>query len=209
VLAEKTTFINAIMAELMPPLLVPTPTAWCEYAAAHLDLLLIDHAHCEKKAASMALNLLYRYPEHHELSLKMSRLAREELRHMEQVLILANARGITLRHLSPSRYGAGLHQHVRTHEPARLVDTLVVGALFEARSCERFARLIPYLPDDLAEYYLKLLKCEARHFNDYLTLAETFDPGAVSPRLAFFAEQEVALIERPDTQFRFHSGVPV
>ena len=115
-----------------------TPGAWLDAAVERLELLLVDHAHCERKAASTALSLMYRYPGDSVLQERMSRLAREEQRHFEQVLGLLRERGWRFRKLHPSRYAAGLHREVRTAEPARRVDMLLVGALIEARSCERF-----------------------------------------------------------------------
>lgn len=185
-----------------------TPDAWIVSALAHQDLMLIDHAHCEKKAASTALSLMYRYVDHPTLLHKMSRLAREELRHFEQVLAIMKKRDITYGHLSPSRYASGLRKGVREAEPARLVDVLIVGAFIEARSCERFARLAPYLDEELADFYTSLLKSEARHFQDYLRLAEQAAGEDISDRVAYFAQMEQALIEAPDGEFRFHSGPP-
>lgn len=184
-----------------------TPAAWIDYACQHLDILLIDHAHCEKKAASTALSLLYRYVDHTDLLHRLSRLAREELRHFEQVLNLLEKRKITYTHLSPSRYAEGLRSHVRTHEPYRLVDILLVGALVEARSCERFAALIPYLDDELATFYQSLLHSEAQHFSYYLKLAEQYSPDQVNQRLDFFKDIEKELIISEDKIFRFHSGI--
>ncbi len=187
-----------------------TPQAWIEAALSNPEELLIDHAHCEKKAASTALALLYRYPGHGELLQRMSRLAREELRHFEQVVALMVARGVAYRHLPAGRYAGALHELVRSAEPGRLVDTLVVGALIEARSCERFAALAPCLDDELARFYRSLLRSEARHFQDYLALAGTVGgAGEVEARVAVFAARERELIQAPDTQFRFHSGPPL
>lgn len=185
-----------------------TPDAWVASALEHQDLMLIDHAHCEKKAASTALSLMYRYVDHPVLLHKMSRLAREELRHFEQVLAIMKKRGITYGHLSPSRYAGGLRKGVREAEPARLVDVLIVGAFIEARSCERFARLAPHLDEELRDFYTSLLKSEARHFQDYLRLAEQAAGEDISPRVNHFAQMERALIEAPDGEFRFHSGPP-
>jgi len=140
---------------------------------------------------------------------KMSRLAREELRHFEQVLKVIADRGLSYETVSASRYAQGLHANIRRTEPGRLVDTLVVGALIEARSCERFAKLAPRLDAQLAEFYGSLLKSEARHFEDYLRLAEQYSNGTeVDARLNYFRDVEGALIESPDTDFRFHSGTP-
>lgn len=155
---------------------VKTPDAWLQLAPLHLDTLLIDHAHCEKKAASTALNLMYRYVDRPELLHKMAQLAREELLHFEQVLALMERRDIAYQHLSPSRYAQEMRRHVRTHEPARLIDTLIVGAFIEARSCERFAALADshLLDEELSKYYRYLLKSESRHFLDYLALAKSY-----------------------------------
>ncbi|MDV3503315.1 tRNA-(ms[2]io[6]A)-hydroxylase [Marinobacter sp. M-5] len=183
-----------------------TPHRWIENALDHQDLMLIDHAHCEKKAASTALSLMYRYLDNTELLNKMSRLAREELRHFEQVLAIMNKRGVRYDHLTPARYAAGLRQHVRSDDPGRLVDVLIVGAIIEARSCERFAALAPHLDETLADFYTSLLKSEARHYQDYLKLAEQANGSPVDERLAVFREAERTLVEQPDNEFRFHSG---
>ena len=186
-----------------------TPRTWVGWALQHPDILLVDHANCEKKAASTALNLMYRYVEHHKLLNKLSRLAREELRHFEQVIAIMKARGVGYPQLSASRYAGELRKGVRTHEPGRLVDTLLVGAIIEARSCERFAALVPELDEELAAFYRSLLKSESRHFTDYLRLAEEIGSREeVGRRLPLLLERERVLIESPDREFRFHSGVP-
>lgn len=184
-----------------------TPAAWLEAALRHPQELLIDHANCEKKAASTALGLLYRYPGQSTLLQRMSRLAREELRHFEQVVALMQARGVPYRQVSAGRYAAGLHALVRRVEPERLIDTLIAGAFIEARSCERFAALAPRLDAELADFYQSLLRAEARHFQHYLELARSFG-GDIDSRIAAFAARERELIETPDTEFRFHSGPP-
>lgn len=189
-------------------LLCRTPDAWIQQALQYPDILLIDHANCEKKAASTALNLMYRYVDNFELLNKMSRLAREELRHFEQVLAIMQRRKIPYRHITASRYAAELRQHVRSADPEKLVDTLIVGAIIEARSCERFASLAPHLDDELQKFYESLLKSEARHFQDYLSLAKKAAGGqSIDERVRFFLELERELVEAPDAEFRFHSGV--
>ncbi|WP_163557481.1 tRNA-(ms[2]io[6]A)-hydroxylase [Halomonas sp. NO4] len=195
-------------ADLIDFLGCATPQAWIDWALANPELLLIDHAQCEKKAASTAMSLLYRYVSEPLLLTKMSQLAREELLHFEQVVKLMEARGIAYRHLSASRYAEGLRRHVRPQEPDRLVDILIIGAFIEARSCERFARLIPHLDEELAKFYRSLVKSEGRHYEDYLMLAQHLAPSPIEDRVAFFAERERDLIVTPDTDFRFHSGVP-
>lgn len=184
----------------------PTPDAWLQNALARQDVLLIDHANCEKKAAATAVNLLYRYVERPELLYRMSRLAREELRHFEQVLAIMAERGIDYVQMSSARYAGGLHRHARTHEPAKLIDVLIIGAFIEARSCERFARLAPLLDPELGRFYVGLLSSESRHFQHYLQLAEYYATEPIAERIDFFAERERELIEAPDTEFRFHSG---
>lgn len=187
----------------------PTPAAWVDAAGAQLDVLLLDHANCERKAAATAVSLLFRYDAVPELAPRMSRLAREELRHYEQVLDLLAARDIAVRPLSASRYAGGLRAGVRSGEPARLLDLLLVGALVEARSCERFAALIPVLDEELARFYRRLLASEARHFEDYLQLARgVAGAEAVATRLLTLKALEADLITRPDPNFRFHSGPP-
>lgn len=184
----------------------PTPSAWFGQAAERQDLLLIDHANCEKKAASTALALLYRYVDRPELLQRLSRLAREELRHFEQVHALMSREGIRYRHLTPSRYAAGLMAEVRRDEPYRLIDTLLVAAIVEARSCERFAGLTGVLPERIGELYRGLLASEARHFRHYLELAERYANEPIEPRLDRLLEVEAALCTAPDVELRFHSG---
>ncbi|GAB3380224.1 tRNA-(ms[2]io[6]A)-hydroxylase [Spongiibacter taiwanensis] len=186
-----------------------TPDAWVQAALAHPEELLIDHANCEKKAAGTALNLMFRYVDKVDLLSKMSRLAREELRHFEQVLAIMKKRGVAYRHLSSARYADGLRKGARSSDPGKLVDILICGALIEARSCERFARIAPHLDAELAKFYTSLLKSESRHFKDYLTLAQRYSAEPIDNRVAFFREREQDLIESPDEVFRFHSGPPV
>ena len=184
-----------------------TPQLWIENALNNPELLLIDHANCEKKAASTALNLMYRYVDNFDLLNKMSRLAREELRHFEQVIEIMKRRNIEYRQITASRYAVKLREAVRPNDPDKLVDILIVGALIEARSCERFARIAPFLDEELKKFYLSLLKSEGRHFKDYLTLAGTVaSQQQIDNRLQLFLEIEKQLVELPDTEFRFHSG---
>ncbi|MEM5528504.1 tRNA isopentenyl-2-thiomethyl-A-37 hydroxylase MiaE [Gammaproteobacteria bacterium AS21] len=185
-----------------------TPQAWIDKALTEQSLMLIDHAHCEKKAASTAMTLMFRYVEKPDLLRKMSRLAREELIHFEQVITLMVSRNIEYVHLDASRYAGGMRSIVRTYEPQRLVDVLIVGAFVEARSCERFAKLAPFLDDELEKFYSSLLKSEGRHYQDYLQLAQEYAGEPIDDRIAEFRAIEQELILSPDTEFRFHSGVP-
>ncbi|WP_461482612.1 MiaE family protein [Porticoccus sp.] len=199
----------SVLEEIQAFLPCPTPDHWVKEAKdpQNLEILLIDHANCEKKAASTALNLIYRYVDNFELLNKMSRLAREEMRHFEQVIAIMKKRGIEYRNISAARYAAGLREKVRTHEPAKLVDTLIVGAFIEARSCERFAKLAPHLDEELQKFYLSLLTSEGRHYRDYLNLArQAGGAQEVEKRIAVFREQEQQLVEAQDSEFRFHSG---
>jgi len=184
-----------------------TPDRWLENAVENPELLLIDHANCEKKAASTALNLIYRYVDNFDLLNKMSRLAREEMRHFEQVIAIMKRRNIAYQQISASRYATQLRALVRSDDPHRLVDILIVGAIIEARSCERFARLAPHLDTELETFYLSLLKSEGRHYRDYLTLARNIaSQQEIEQRLGLFLETEQQLIESADIEFRFHSG---
>lgn len=186
-----------------------TPDAWVQAALADQETLLIDHKNCEFKAASTALSLIAKYHSRIDLINMMSRLAREELVHHEQVLRLMKKRKVELRQLSAGRYASGLRKVVRNHEPVKLVDTLVVGAFIEARSCERFEALVPHLDEELGKFYFGLLKSEARHYQGYLKLAYQYGDAEDIARVidkVRAAEQE--LIESPDQEFRFHSGVP-
>lgn len=198
-----------ILKEINEFLACETPAAWLEEALRQQSILLIDHANCEKKAAASAMSLLYRYSEHTELLRKMSQLAREELLHFEQVVNLLEQRGIPYIHLGPSRYAGGMREHLRKDGKKVLVDTLIVGAFVEARSCERFARLAPLLDAPLEKFYRSLLRSEARHYEDYLALAALYSDEDIDPHIARFREIERALIQSPDPEFRFHSGVPV
>ncbi len=192
-------------------LLVPTPKAWLDAAGERLPELLRDHANCELKAASTALGFIYRYPERTALCARMSRLAREELRHFEQVQKIMDRMAVPFARISASRYAGALRKRVRPREPYRLLDALIVGALIEARSCERFAALVPHVPAPLAEFYSGLLASEARHFEGYLSSAASesgLGSDELGARLAEFREVEARLVTEPDAQFRFHSGVP-
>ena len=189
-------------------LLAPTPDAWAQAAAGCWRELLNDHAQCEKKAASTALALMFTYPEDRRLGIVLSRLAREELRHFEQVQRLMTALEVPCERQRPGRYAAGLRARLRTADPGRKLDLLLTGALIEARSCERFRLLAPRLPQPAAGFYRQLAQAEARHFEQYLELArEVSGPGAAS-RLRELAWHEAALVTTADAELRFHSGPP-
>jgi len=190
----------------------PTPDAWVEEACRRLPEMLLDHANCELKAASTALGFLYRYPNRTQLAQRMSRLAREELRHFEQVRTIMQDMDIPFARLTASRYASGLRKTVRGDEPLKLLDLLLVGAMIEARSCERFAKIAPKLPEKLGRFYAGLLASEARHFEHYVAFARSecgVGENEIVARLEELKHIEAALITEPDPQFRFHSGTPI
>lgn len=184
-----------------------TPERWLTQVEGHLDLLLIDHAHCEKKAALAAMNLLFSYVENAELCRAMTEIVQEELDHFHQVRAILDRRGIRFRKLSPSSYGAKLHELVCRQEPQRAVDRLLVAGLIEARSCERFGLLRDRLTDrELADFYGSLFESEARHHSAYVRLAKQFQvEDAVHNRLVELAAAEARIIAVGDEQPRMHS----
>lgn len=188
-----------------------TPDAWLQTASQpqHLALIIQDHANCEKKAASTAINLMFRYGFYTDLQVKLSQLVREEMLHYEQVLEIMQKRGQAWQAIPAGRYVGGLRKEIKTYEPQALVDVLIVGAFVEARSCERFAALAPYVDDELAKFYRYLLKSESRHFEDYLTLAQSISQQDIGSRVETFRQLEAELIGTPDHLLRFHSGIPV
>lgn len=189
----------------------PTPDTWLDEAERRLPEMLLDHANCELKAASTALAFLYRYPDRTGLAQRMSRLAREELRHFEQVRSIMEDMDIPFERLTASRYAGGLREAVRDNEPYKLLDLLLIGALIEARSCERFAKIAPRLPEKLGKFYGGLLASEARHFEHYIAFAKSecgIDEAEVDARLEELKAIEAKLVSEPDAEFRFHSGVP-
>jgi tRNA 2-(methylsulfanyl)-N6-isopentenyladenosine37 hydroxylase len=187
-------------------LLAPTPLAWVEDAVKHWRQLLPDHANCEKKAASTALSLMFAYPEDRPLMLALSRLAREELRHFEQVTRTMSMLGVAFARERPGRYAQALRSTLRSADPGRRLDLLLMGALIEARSAERFALLAPRLPPPLAQLYAELGTAEARHFELYLGFARASAPAEWRTRLAALAAHEAQLATAPDRTLRFHSG---
>jgi tRNA-(ms[2]io[6]A)-hydroxylase len=177
-----------------------------EDALHHLPELLQDHASCEKKAASTALALMFAYPEDRALAAALSRLAREELRHFEQVARAMTALGVSYIRQRPGRYAQQLRTALRTSDPGRKLDLLLTAALIEARSAERFELLAPRLPQPLARLYAELAGAEARHFALYLDFARDNAPQEWQTRLQLLAVREAQLATEPDAKFRFHSG---
>tara|TARA_R110001583_G_scaffold118102_1_gene269257 strand:+ start:471 stop:1232 length:762 start_codon:yes stop_codon:yes gene_type:complete len=210
----------------------------CELKAAQTGMLLIRKYAVDKKSGQNLLNWLEPYerfvykkegtiedlasklkfsksivpksnsPIGQDLIDKMVLLIKEELHHFYQVLEIMNTRNIPYENISAGRYAKGMMKHVKTHEPQTLIDKLICGAYIEARSCERFAKLAPYLDDELNKFYVSLLRSEARHYEDYLSLAQKVSNEDISERVKFFGEIEAKLIESEDTDFKFHSGKP-
>jgi tRNA-(ms[2]io[6]A)-hydroxylase len=185
----------------------PTAERWLRQVDAHLDEILIDHAHCEKKAAGTALNLIFHYVEDAELCREMTAIVNEELEHFHMVLELLQRRGVRFRRLKPSQYGRKLNDLVRKQEPRRAVDRLLVAGLIEARSCERFQQLAEHVEDtELAGFYRGLFESEARHHATYTRLATHFAPEVeVIERLDELAAAEAAIIAEGDELPRMHS----
>jgi|ERR1043166_1082598 tRNA-(ms[2]io[6]A)-hydroxylase len=185
----------------------PSPERWLRQVSAHLDELLIDHAHCEKKAAGTAMNLLFAYVENAELCRAMTEIVQEELSHFHLVLDVLSRRGIPFRRIRPSKYGERLHALIDKQEPQRAVDRLLVAALIEARSCERFGLLRDHLPDaELAAFFGGLFESEARHHSTYVRLAKEFAAeDAVDRRLEALAVEEARIIAEGDDVPRVHS----
>lgn len=189
---------------------LPTSDLWLSTAINNIPTLLLDHAHCERKAAATAINFISKYPEKSELVALMSPLAREELLHFEKVKALMEERKLSFAPLQPSNYAQKLHSMVpKNNGKERLCDQLIIGAIIEARSCERFSALIPHLKEgQLRKFYASLVKSEARHFQDYLHLARLYG-GNIEERIRVFIQKENELIGAKDEMFRFHSGIPI
>ncbi|MEN8158701.1 MAG: tRNA-(ms[2]io[6]A)-hydroxylase [Myxococcota bacterium] len=185
-----------------------TDPAWAAFAVAHLDAILLDHAHLEKKAAGAALTLLFQYPDQPALQAPLSALAREELAHFEAVLARLAERGIAFGRQRASPYAGRLRSVSATQEPARLVDHLLCAALIEARSCERLGLLAKALPDsELAAFYAALHEAEARHHGVYVELAcGVASRDAVAERLAELAVHEADALAGLPPLARLHGG---
>lgn len=188
----------------------PSSDAWVRAAVAELGTLLVDHAHCEKRAASTAVRYLFKYPDWPALVGAMSRLAREELVHFERVLKELEARGVPFRGLPSANYAAELFARVRSDDArARRVDELLCCALIEARSHERFVRLGEALPPSearLAKFYGELAEAEARHGEIYVELATEAAGAPIADRLEQLAAAEAEIIARPGQPTRMHAG---
>lgn len=182
---------------------------WLNQVDQHLDEVLIDHAHCERKAASTAMNLMNAYTENRELCREMARIIQEELEHFEMVLHLLDQRNIPFRRIAPGPYGRKLNELIRNNDPDRAVDRLLVASLIEARSCERFSLLSDHIRErdaELAEFYASLFESEARHHTTYVRLAEQFaSRDVVRQRLDQLSQLESEIIADGSDLPRMHS----
>jgi tRNA 2-(methylsulfanyl)-N6-isopentenyladenosine37 hydroxylase len=185
----------------------PTSANWVEQAISNLDTILLDHAQCERKAAGVALNLIFRYPSNARMVRELTKIAREELEHFEQVNQWLERRNIPMRPLTPPPYGAGLKAQIRPQEGDRFLDSLLVSGLIEARSHERLGLLATHCPEpELARFYGGLMASEARHFGTYWVLADTyFDREIVKHRLEELAVIESELLANLHPEPRIHS----
>jgi tRNA-(ms[2]io[6]A)-hydroxylase len=184
-----------------------THERWLRQVGEHLDQILIDHAHCEKKAAGTAMNLFFAYVEDQDLCQAMTEIVNEELAHFHLVIDLLNRRGIRFRRQTPSQYGRRLNDLVRKQEPQRAVDRLLVAGLIEARSCERFDLLRKHIQDrELADFYDSLFESEARHHSTYVRLAKHYaSDEVVHTRLKELAAEEARIIAEGEDLPRMHS----
>ncbi len=184
-----------------------TDARWLKQVDQDLDSVLIDHAHCERKAAGTAMQLITSYVEHEQLCREMTEIVNEELEHFHLVLELLKQRGVAFRRLKPSSYGKRLHECVRRNEPDRAVDRLLVAGLIEARSCERFSALRDHVQDpELAKFYGSLFESEARHHATYVRLAHDFaSEDEVRRRLDELSQREAEIIATGDPFPRMHS----
>ncbi len=188
---------------------VTTPKSWANEAKSRIPELLNDHANCELKAASTAMGFIYKYSSFDDLCYKMSRIAREELRHFEQVKSLMKKRSISFNYIKPSRYAKILRDSVRNNEPERFMDSLIVGAIIEARSCERFYYLMKILPRDISDFYARLVESESRHFLLYLEFAKDHNNQYsldFDNKLDELLKIESEIVTKSDSHFGFHSG---
>lgn len=182
---------------------------WLSQVDEHLPEILIDHAHCERKAASTAMNLMNSYTENRQLCIEMTRIIEEELEHYHMVMEVLDRRGIEFKRLTSGHYGRELNALTQNREPQRAVDRLLVASLIEARSCERFRLLADHVRNrdaELANFYAGLFESEARHHTTYVKIAEEFAPRKeVLTRLDQLSEQEAAIIAKGSPLPRMHS----
>lgn len=185
----------------------PSSAAWLEQAIANLDTVLLDHSHCERKAAGVAINLMFRYPAYHKLVRQLTAIAREELEHFELVNQWLEKRGIALAPLNAPPYFSKLKSQIRHSEPDRLIDSLLISAIIEARSHERLGLIGKHCPDpELGQFYRSLMASEARHYGIYWLLTEQYsDRPTIQKRLLELAEYESEILSTLHHEPRVHS----
>ena len=199
--------MTATATPIINVLCQPTSTAWLEQALANIDIILLDHSHCERKAAGTAVNMMFRYPSNHKLVRQLTAIAREELEHFEQVNQILEQRNIPLASIPSAPYAKGLMSQICHQAPHRMLDSLLISGLIEARSHERLGLLGTHLDDPkLAAFYRSLMASEARHFGIYWLLADTyFERPVVQSRLAELAIVESELLSTLHPEPRIHS----
>ncbi|MHC4922295.1 MAG: MiaE family protein, partial [Planctomycetota bacterium] len=194
---------------MMFKLLSATRPAWLDLVLPHLDQLVLEQAHLERKAAAGAVTLTFQYPDQPQLHRPLLALAQEELGHFELTMQQLERRGVPYGPIHPSPYAERLLQIVRGVEPQKLLDKMMCNAVIEARSCERMKLLGEALQDlepELADFYLGLVASEARHHGLYLELARgIFSRSEVDERLARICRHEAAVLERAPAEPRLHN----
>jgi len=184
-----------------------TPDRWLENALDNPVLLLLDHANCEKKAASSALHLIYRCIDNVDVMESMSQLVETEMQNFQSLVRIIKARKLDCIPLTASRYALGLRDHMSGNDNLKLIDLLVVSAFMHGRAFERFSRLLPYIDLELESFYVSFVKTQENHFNKYFNIAKSLsDEETLVSRVDHFASNEKNLIERPDSEFRVYSG---
>jgi tRNA-(ms[2]io[6]A)-hydroxylase len=205
--------LQSLPTPLQNFLKISSPSAWCEAAIENFSLLLLDHTHCERKASAFAIQLMSKYPHQERLIHALSPIAREELLHFEKMLHILKKRRIKIQPLHPCRYSKNLHlQRSKQDNKQQLIDDLIIAAIIEARSCERFFSLIPYLEkhgdQEVLRFYQHLAMAEQRHFEVYLEFANQLTDD-LEQRVNIFISIENQTIMQAESMFRFHSGIPL
>ena len=184
-----------------------TSDNWIQIALSNPIEILIDHAHCERKAAGVAVQLMFRYPSEPNLAEVLSPIGREELEHFEKILYFLKELGHSLKALKPPPYGAELAKKIRKEEPNRMLDSFLVAGLIEARSHERLALLaLNSEKESFKVLYESLLESEARHFGIYWKLAQNkFSKNQTFKRLEELSEIESEILAETCMMPRVHS----
>ena len=185
---------------------LPTDPRWANIAEKSIEEILVDHAYCEQKAASSCISLIIQFPERHELVEMLTPIVAEEWAHFERVLKKLKERGFALGKARTDDYVKELNAGMKKggSRDEQLVERLLVNALIEARSCERFKTLSTNLSDDdLKVFYYELMVSEATHYRNFLDLAKTYmDPEEVMLRWNRLLKMEAEIMKsmkpRPD-----------